>query len=543
MIEFTPWPDDLAALYRARGYWIDEPLTRCLSDQVRQRPDAPAIFCGSRVFSYAQMDRMSDALATYLRGRGLVKGDTALVQLPNVAEFYLVFFALLKIGVAPVNALFHHKTAELRAYAQQLEPALLIGARAHSAFADRAFADALQAAHSGLKTVLILGGDDPVISLEGAFSTAIAPNVADPSDAGQVAFFQLSGGSTGTPKLIPRTHNDYDYSLRASAEICGVTQATRLLCALPLAHNFMMSSPGALGVFHAGGSVVLAGSPDPAQCFDLIAAHGVTMASLVPPAVSLWLEAAADPQTRGKIVSLDVLQVGGAIFAAATARRVPVELGCRLQQVFGMAEGLVNYTRLDDCKEVIFSTQGRPISPDDELRILDEDGREVACGGAGELATRGPYTLRGYYKSPDQNAQAFDPDGFYKTGDLVERSPQGYLRVVGRVKDQINRGGEKIAAEEIENLLLRHDAIAQAALVGIADETLGEKSCAFVALRTGGQARPTGVSLRRYLIGAGIAEFKVPDRIRFVDQMPLTAVGKIDKKVLRAQFAREASDI
>ena len=543
MIEFTRWPDDLAARYRARGYWIDAPLTRGLTEQVAQRPDAPAIQCGARSFSYAEVEHRSDILAANLRARGLKKGDTALVQLPNVAEFYLVFFALLKLGVAPVTALFSHKQLELRAYADQLRPALLIASRAHPAFADDAFAAQMQAAHPELRSVLLMGEDAPSRSLELALQEGDGASFRpDPSAPDEVAFFQLSGGSTGTPKLIPRTHNDYDYSIRASAEICGVTAQTRFLCCLPAPHNFVMSSPGALGVFHAGGCVVLAASADPALCFEVIQAQRVTMAALVPPAVTLWLEAAerrgTDPEAD-PLASLELLQVGGANFAEATARRVPQVLGCGLQQVFGMAEGLVNYTRLDDPEEVIFTTQGRPISPDDELRIRDAQGHDVPDGVAGELATRGPYTLRGYYKSPAQNAQAIDKDGFYTTGDIVIRDPQGNLRVVGRVKDQINRGGEKIAAEEVENLLLRHPDVTQAALVGVEDAALGEKSCAFIC----GASGLRGPVLRRYLLEAGIADYKLPDRFRFIDEMPLTAVGKIDKRRLRAQLAAPPRDL
>lgn len=144
----------------------------------------------------------------------------------------------------------------------------------------------------------------------------------------------------------------------------------------------------------------------------------------------------------------------------------------------------MNYTRLTDSAEVIFTTQGRPISPDDEIRILDPDGNAVPDGTPGALATRGPYTFRGYFRSPDHNATAFDADGFYHSGDVVVRQG-GNLRVVGRIKDQINRGGEKIAAEEIENLLLRHPDITHAALVGVDDSHLGEKSCAFLVLRDG----------------------------------------------------------
>lgn len=535
MIEFTPWPDDLAERYRQAGYWIDQPLTHILDAQMAAAPDAPALVCGGRRFSYADLDRASGNLAAHLAQRGLGHGDTALVQLPNVAEFYMVFFALLRIGVAPVNALFSHRRLELAEYARQINPRVVIAARGHELFQDDSFIAELRA--GGATEILLLGEDAAEHSLTRHLQQpGDLPEGAGPTPAGEVAFFQLSGGSTGTPKLIPRTHNDYDYSIRASVQICGVTAATRLLCALPAGHNFTLSSPGALGVLHAGGTVVMAPSPEPLACFRLIRDEAVTMVPLVPPAVALWLRAVEeDPARRVMLDSVDLMLVGGASFAEATAGRVPEVLGCRLQQVFGMAEGLVNYTRLSDPDEVIFATQGRPISPDDELRILDEDGQPVPDGSPGALAVRGPYTFRGYYRSPEHNAKAFDALGFYHSGDVVVRAG-GNLRVVGRIKDQINRGGEKIAAEEIENLLLRHPDVTHAALVATPDAHLGEKSCAFLVLRAGA-ARLSPPALRRHLLDLGVAEYKLPDRIRFTDALPLTAVGKIDKRRLRDSLA------
>ncbi|MBZ4023725.1 2,3-dihydroxybenzoate-AMP ligase [Rhodobacter sp. TJ_12] len=530
MTDFTPWPEDFARRYRQKGYWLDAPLTRGLEMQARARPEACAIHCGARAISYGALDRMSTALARRLLARGLRPGDPALVQLPNRAEFFVTFLALLKAGITPVNALFSHRALELRSYAEQLRPKLLIAARSHPLFHDDHFATELRVRSGRLALCLFLDDPDPVQDLaawaapDGAEETLPLPRI----DPGAVAFFQLSGGSTGTPKLIPRTHNDYDYSIRASAEICALTPRTVFLCALPAPHNYLLSSPGVLGVFHAGGTVVMAPNPEPELCFELIARHRVTMVALVPSAVGLWLEA-----VRGGLAvpeSLALVQVGGASFAEALARQVPEVLGCALQQVFGMAEGLVNYTRLDDPPERIFTTQGRPISPDDEIRVRDGAGRDCAPGETGHLWVRGPYTFRGYFRSPAQNATAFDAEGFYHSGDLVQRDDEGYLRVVGRVKDQINRGGEKIAAEEIEALLLRHPEVVQAALVSEPDPRLGERSCAFLVLRQ--PVRP--VALRRHLIAAGVADYKLPDRFAFIDAMPLTPVGKIDKQALRA---------
>ncbi|MBP1849559.1 (2,3-dihydroxybenzoyl)adenylate synthase [Rhizobium halophytocola] len=536
-IEFQRWPDALARRYRDRGHWIDRPLTGILTEQAGWRPDATAIICGDRKISYDSFDRLSFNLASRLASEGIRQGDTALVQLPNVAEFYLVFFALLKIGAAPINALYSHRRLELTSYAEQIQPKLFIGARAHELFGGDDFLNELQTVSPDLSLCLLLGDGDPARDLTHWLETppSYAPAFG-PSAADEVAFFQLSGGSTGTPKLIPRTHNDYDYSVRASAEICGLTPETRLLCALPAAHNYPMSSPGALGVFHAGGTVVMAPNPEPLTCFDLIEKHAVDIVPLVPPAVALWLQAA--PAHRDRLRSLRLVQVGGASFAEALARKVPEVLGCALQQVFGMAEGLVNYTRLGDPDHLVFTTQGRPISEDDEIRIVDEDGHPVPEGEPGMLATRGPYTFRGYYRAPEHNARVFDAEGFYYSGDVVQRTPQGYLKVVGRVKDQINRGGEKVASEEIENLIVRHPDVTHAALVAMEDALLGEKSCAFVVSSDPALKAP---ALRRHLLMLGVAEYKLPDRVRFIETMPLTAVGKIDKKRLREMLAQSAA--
>lgn len=532
-IPYSRWPDDLAEHYRLQGYWRGEPLTAILTRQCERDPSAPAIFCGERVFTYRDLDAASSLLAGKLALRGLGHGDTALVQLPNVAEFYIVLFALLKVGVAPVNALFSHSRLELLAYAGQIRPRLFIGAVAHPLFAGSDGREALLA-DIGAELALLDG-------VEGCQGLAhwLAPGEVTgfaPTPADEVAFFQLSGGSTGTPKLIPRTHDDYYYSVRRSAEICRLSPQTRYLCALPAPHNFPLSSPGALGVFEAGGALVLALNPSPDCCFPLIERHGVTMTALVPPALSLWLEAVAlDPAARARLSSLTLLQVGGAKLPEAVARRVEPELGCALQQVFGMAEGLVNYTRLGDPEAKVLHTQGRPMCPDDEIRILDEAGLPVPPGQSGALHTRGPYTFRGYFQSPEHNARVFDAEGFYCSGDLVVQDADGYLTVVGRLKDQINRGGEKIAAEEVENQLLHHPAISQAALVSMPDSVMGEKSCAFI-VTSDPSLKP--LALRKFLRGRGVAEFKLPDRVEQLDALPMTAVGKIDKQGLRARIAR-----
>ncbi|MDU4839841.1 MAG: (2,3-dihydroxybenzoyl)adenylate synthase EntE [Leclercia adecarboxylata] len=528
-LPFTRWPDEFARRYREKGYWQDLPLTEILTRHADS--DALAIIDGERRITYRQFQQCVNNLAAALQAQGIQRGETALVQLGNVAEFYITFFALLQVGVAPVNALFSHQRSELNAYASQIEPALLIADRAHGLFAGDDFLNTFVEQHRSVRVVLLRGE-----GLETAIARPAENFIASPTPADEVAFFQLSGGSTGTPKLIPRTHNDYYYSIRRSNEICGISAQTRYLNALPAAHNFAMSSPGTLGIFMAGGCVVLANDPSATLCFPLIEQHQITVTSLVPPAVSLWLQAIAEEVGNAQLASLQLLQVGGARLSVTLAARIPAEMGCQLQQVFGMAEGLVNYTALDDAPERIMNTQGRPMCPDDEVWVADEHGNPLPRGEVGRLMTRGPYTFRGYYKSPEHNASAFDANGFYCSGDLIAIDEQGYITVQGREKDQINRGGEKIAAEEVENLLLRHEAVIHAALVSMEDSLLGEKSCAYLVVKQPLRA----VEVRRFLREQGVAEFKLPDRVECLEALPLTPVGKVDKKQLRLWLAERA---
>lgn len=498
------WPEDVAARYRAAGYWRGETFGGMLRDLASRYGDRAALISPTARWSFADLDARADRLAAGLHARGVRPGDRVVVQSPNVPEFYQMCFALFRIGAWPVFALPAHRSAEISYFCEFTEAVAYV------------CPDAQHAA---------MAPGTPAIPLD-RLAEAEADPVELPGPApSDVAFLQLSGGSTGLPKLIPRTHDDYIYSFRASAEICELAEDSVYLCALPAAHNFPMSSPGVFGALSAGAATVLAPDPSPGTCFPLIEREQVTITALVPPLALVWMDAAAT--TACDLSSLRVLQVGGAKFSEEAARRVRPELGCALQQVFGMAEGLVNYTRLDDPEDVVVSTQGRPISPDDEILILDDDGRP---GDYGHLLTRGPYTIRGYWRAGEHNKTAFTEDGFYRTGDIVRRTPTGHLVVEGRAKDQINRGGDKIAAEEVENHLLAHPAIHDASVVAVPDPYLGERSCAYVICRT---TRPSRAELRAFLRDRGIAAFKIPDRFEFVDAFPTTAVGKVSKRHLR----------
>ena len=525
---FTPWPEARAEQYRQADFWTDQTIPQMLQASANQFPNQTALVEGERQWTYQFLVEQVDQLAAGFQANlNLKSGDKAVLHLPNIGEFYLSFFALLKIGVQPILALPAHRYSEIRYFCHFTEAKALITAP-QMGVNTAEIAQQVAAELPSLKHIVWVGETSLMPTGGQELKSLFLKNVELSEKQGKdFAFFQLSGGTTGTPKLIPRTHTDYLYSVRASNEVCQFSDQTRYLCVLPAAHNFPLSSPGALGCLMAGGTVVLAPDATPQTAFALIDKHQITVAALVPPLALLWLDEAG--RTQHGICSLEVLQVGGARFSEEAAKRVKPELGCTLQQVFGMAEGLVNYTRLDDPESEIISTQGRPMSSADELLILDEMGNAVPQGTEGILFVRGPYTIQGYYQAPEHNQRSFNEQGYYRTGDIVVLTALGNLQVVGRDKDQINRGGEKIAAEEVENHLLAHDSVHDAAVIAITDDYLGERSCAALVCP---EQNPKPIEIKRFLRGRGLADFKIPDRVIFVDVLPKTPVGKINKNKL-----------
>ncbi|MER7165822.1 (2,3-dihydroxybenzoyl)adenylate synthase [Micromonospora sp. NPDC000207] len=533
--DWPSWPEEFAARYRSAGWWRGKTFGDLLTDWAARFADRTALVDGGTRITYAELDGTAHRLASALYALGLRRGDRVVVQLPNRAEFVLLWFALQRLGVVPVHAMPGHRRSEVGHLVARSGAVGYVGPDRHARFDHRRLAAELRTAHPGLTHVII----DGEVSDEDGFHR-LADLVAaggepipdtDPPTPGDLALLLLSGGTTGIPKLIPRTHDDYACNARLAAEICGLGPDTVYLAVLPMPFNFTMSCPGVLGTLQGGGTVVVARDPSPATAFRLVERERVTVVALNPPLVPAWLQENAE--TAPDLSSLRLLQVGAARLADDLARRIEPKLGCRLQQVFGMAEGLLNLTRAEDDDQVVCTTQGRPICPDDEVRVVDEAGDPVPTGGTGELLTRGPYTIRGYYRAGEVDRTGFTPDGFYRTGDQVRALPSGHLVVVGRIKDQINRGGEKIDATEVEGHLSAYPGILDAALVGAPDEDFGERPVAFLVCAGD---PPTARSLGAFLRDRGVAAYKHPDRVVGVPRMPLTAVGKTDKRALVASL-------
>lgn len=522
---FVPFPPDRAARYRAAGYWTGHTVESLLRRAATAWPDRTAVADPVRSYTFAALDQRVDAAAGGFAAIGIGPADRVLLDLPNSCQFAVAFFGLLRAGAIPVMCLPGHRFAELSHFAHVSGAVGLVIADTAGGFDYRAMAGQLVAAHPELRHVVVDGEPGPFTSFA-QLPASSPPEIA--CDTTLPALLLVSGGTTGLPKLIPRTHDDYVYNATASAELCRLTSDDVYLAALPAAHNFPLACPGLLGAISVGATTVFATDPSPESAFASIARHGVTVTALVPALARLWAQACEwEPVTP---TSLRLLQVGGSKLAAEDARHIRTTLTPGLQQVFGMAEGLLNYTRLDDPAELVENTQGRPLCEADELRVVDDAGADVP---EGELLVRGPYTLNGYFRDEAANERSFTPDGFYRTGDRVRRRADGYLEVTGRVKDVIHRAGETVAAADVEEHLLTHPAIRAAAAVPLPDQYLGEKICAAVVF-TGDAV--TLAELNRYLDDRGVATHTRPDALVAMPALPTTAIGKVDKKRIVAQL-------
>ncbi|WP_030228377.1 AMP-binding protein [Actinoalloteichus caeruleus] len=532
-----------AAEYRSAGYWIPRRVDQIVLDDAPAEADQVALVAGERRLTRGELRSAVSATVARLTALGVRAGDMVVVQLPNEPELVVLALALSRIGATPIMTPIALRHYELDHVVRTARPVAIAVPRRHTRFDHLAMAQRLREEHACLGTVLLSGEPDPsCVDLaalcapaeDGAGGPAVQDTAEPAPDLDRAALCLLSSGTTGPPKVIPRLQEAYGYQLRHTPALAGVGPESVYLAVMPATHGFVLGCPGVLGTLAAGGRVVLGASTEPEQAFALVERERVTHTTLVPALVERWVDAGR--ATTHDLSSLRVLQVGGARPRRGQVEEVPAVLGCQVQQCYGMSEGLLCYTALDDTDEVVFDTQGRPASPADEIRVVDDAGDPVPPGELGALLTRGPYTVAGYYGDEESNASTFTADGFYRTGDLVRVHPSGSLIVEGRNRDVINRGGEKISAVELELMAAEHPSIASAAAVAGPHPRYGEEVCLFVVADG---TPPTLVDVRRYLVHRGLARYKLPERLEFVDALPYLGIGKVDKKRLRALAAED----
>ena len=366
----VPFPAEYARRYRERGYWADKSLAQEFKIIFERYTDRVAVIDQERSFTYRELNRLSDNLALNLLD---VIGplDRVVVQLPNTVEFVLLYLALQKIGSIPIAALPSHRYAEISQFASLSGATMCVVPDRHGDFDYAKMVSRLRKDIPTLKHGVVLGEErDRLASLSRMITTPATRPVSvlseiyiDPEDP---AIFQLSGGTTGIPKLIPRTNNDYAYNSKIAAEVCEVSEESVLLLVLPIAHNLPLACPGLQGFMFQGARVVVSTSTAPGDICALIEKHRVTHLKVVP---ALLIRLLNDPKVaRYDLSSLQFIQSGGQRLQPEVRRYTKKLIpNVFVQENFGMSEGLLMFVRRGDPADVCLETVGRPVSADDEV--------------------------------------------------------------------------------------------------------------------------------------------------------------------------------
>lgn len=525
--------------------WEECCLHEELDKTARRYPDREALTDGEESLTYGQLRQETLRLAKRLREKGLAAGDLAVVQVPNCIFFVKLFYAMSRVGAVPILMLPTHREMELTGVIQKAEANYYIAA------ADRMGVSYQQLAEDVIARVdwpvTLISEEELLANVGGEGENPLglkaqrsggenSPGADEQNGAAgpasdDLAVLLLSGGTTGVPKLIPRTHADYIYNAKMMAKRCGWDENTVYMAALPMAHNFPLAAPGILGVMLCGGKVAVAESPAPMDLYDMIEEQGVTSTALVPSLFKMFTQL-RKTDTVTDLSSLQQMLVGGGMLYPAEAEEFMGLFGEKLIQVFGMAEGLICTTKPGDPPQVMAGCQGTPCSPYDQLKIVDEDDNQVAPGKEGELLTRGPYTIRFYYRLSEAQSASFTSDGWYRTGDRARIDDDGNLHITGRIREMINRGGEKIIPAVLEEILTAENVAGQLAVIGVPDEILGSKICFCYT----DEKEVTLKQARDVLTKNGVAGYRLPDTVMRAKVWPLTAMGKTDKGALLSMY-------
>jgi cyclohexanecarboxylate-CoA ligase len=529
------FPPERAVAARAGGFWRDKTLVDDLARNLAEHPDRLAVTAYNSMtgrecrLSTRELDDRARRIATGLLRRGIERGDVVSAQLPNWWEMIALYLAVLRVGaiINPLMPIFRER--ELGFMLAQAESKLIVAPERFRNCDHASMLQGLQSSLPHLRHVLVIGAKEPnsferMLENEPAGDEAFADRRATPDDVMEVLY---TSGTTGEPKGVMHTSNTLMANLWQHLKLWGLGASDVTLMSSPLAHQTGLQY-GVLGPIMTGGRVVLQDVWNPDEAVNLIEREGVTFSIGSTPFLADLLDAA-----KGRPQALHTLRTFGAAGAPIPRHlvsRAADDFGLKIHSVWGMTEmGAATFTGPDDPPSRALETDGRP-APGMELRIADPNGRPLPHDTEGRLMARGAAGMFvGYMKRPQWYVT--DDEGWFDTGDLARIGADGYIRITGRSKDVIIRGGENIPVIEIENLIYQHPAVAEVAIVAMPDPRLNERGCAFVALRRG-QALDLA-ELSQYLLSRQCAKNYLPERLEVVDALPRTASGKIQKFVLR----------
>jgi 2,3-dihydroxybenzoate-AMP ligase/mycobactin salicyl-AMP ligase len=543
---FKPHDPELIKEYTENGAYEDLSYGDLLDRASAQFPDGIAVIDQRTRLTYKALRALVDRFAIALLEVGIRPHDCIILQLPNRHEFVVALYGMFKMGAIPILTVPRHSHRELSTFINLTDAAGWVVPIRDQKLEFESLIKQIRSEFECLKHVIVPENGKPLantlsmenlihdINLEDYPDDYLDQYRPDPND---VALLCPTGGTTGLPKIVPRTHNSLIVTNRLIAGDLDETDA--LLQATPVGHAMAMQ--GAVNsAMYKGSTLVLESIPRPTEIMETIQREKVTRVFLVPTQLEGVIN---HPDLKNyDLSSIKALGTTGAALPLEVAQKASdyfVNLGCKFSgSALGASEGLLAQGDPNAPIEQQMKTVGRPVTPGSHYKVIDKNGKERPQGQQGELVVKGPEVFTGYYKTSEEEKRSiFTPDGYYRTGDLAKIDERGFIRITGRIKDVIQRGGETLVPGEMEDLIRKHPSVESASVIGMPDPKMGERACAYVVTRPGKSLSFEEMIDFLKTQGAGVLLF--PERLELVEALPMTKVGKIDKKELRRDIEKK----
>jgi len=540
-----PYPQALQRKYQRNGWWINMTIVQAFDRTCDIYPEKEAVVEGQHRLTFLQLQEKTQEAARAFASVGIGNGDSVLLQVPNWIEAIYIYMGLQRVGAVPVMCLPRHGQRELERFCELTQAKAWIGATSFGKTDYMPMVKGVKEKFHSLEQAIVVRSEAPTGMV--SFSRLMEDcqkggrlnkqKYKTPTDPNEVLHLAPTGGTTGLPKLVPKTHNNHLSKSVYFAKSLELGPREVNLTFSPLNHDAIHLLNYSLMAL-MGQKMVMCPSTRMEDIVENIARERVTYSFFVPALLTDFLH--MPDLEKYDLSSLKTLNTGGAHCPAELAKLAMTTLGklkCRFHSCYGMTEGAGTATRHGDPEDVMTWTVGKAICPYDEYRAVDESGAAVPAGQDGELAAKGPCIVSGYFKSDEENQKVFTPDGFFRTGDLVKFDKRGNMIITGRKKDVINRGGEKVSAYEVEEMLHAFPGVLRAAVIGMPDARLGERICAYIQPKD--NKTLNNAEILAFLKEKGASFLLLPERIEMVPSLPLTAMDKVDKQKLKEDISQK----
>ncbi len=540
---FIPYKQEDADRYNRNRWWFGLTLGDILDRAADIHPDKEAFVDQKTRLTYGQAREKADKLAISLMDLGIKPMERVMIQLPNWNEFVLVYFALQKIGAIDVLLIDRYRQFEINHLCNISGATSWIVPTQYKKTDYLPIINDVLGNNPDIKNVITVRDernqqDFPRLETlieEAELSPENLNRLAERRpDPMQVAHMGPTGGTTGAPKIVPRTHNSLINCIYFCSQSWQQHSEDINLLPGPVGHDLTYTK-GFIGGILTLGKIVFLDSTNNKDIFETIERERVTSIVLVPTLAKRMLQ--YEDLDKYDLTSLRKMHSAGGASHPDLVKDVTNILNMKFYNGYGSTEGITTITRPYDDLETICTSVGRPTCPYDTYKVIDRDENELPFNKQGELVLKGPGVFTGYYHNPEENAKAFTKDGFFKTGDVARINENGYITLTGRLKEMINRGGESISATDIEKLISKHPDIAAVAVIPMPDPDMGERACAYIELKEG--THLTFDDVIAFLKEKKASVLQLPERIEFIKAMPYTGAQKLDKKNLREDIEKK----